>query len=526
MRSKLPGMLVLGVGLAAWSCGSYDDSSDGDDGADGSAGWATGTGGAADGSGGSMTGAGGSATGSGGNGSGGFATGSGGLATGSGGLVTGSGGLVTGSGGLVTGSGGLVTGSGGLVTGSGGLVTGSGGLATGSGGLATGSGGDGSGGLATGSGGDGSGGLVTGSGGDGSGGDGSGGDGTGGDGTGGDPGVIGPCDLYAADNTPCVGAYSTVRVLDGTYSGPLYQVRRGGNPLGSGGETLDIGALPNGFADAASQDAFCGGQTCTVSILYDHSEQGNHLTVAPAGCYTGGDGAAAEPDYESTATGKALTASGNNVYGLYMNAHEGYRNNQATGTAEGNDPQGVYMVADGTHYGVACCWDFGTASRDNCYGPTGMMATLLFGTAWWGRGEGNGPWFMGDFEAGVWAGGSTTGDPGYGSIEACDASDDNCPPNTNNPSLPIPYAFGILETSAGQYALRMGDATSGALHTAYDGAAPAAWILEGGIILGIGGDNSNWSYGTFFEGAITAGRPSLATQEAVLQNVQAAGYGQ
>ena len=30
----------------------------------------------------------------------------------------------------------------------------------------------------------------------------------------------------------------------------------------------------------------------------------------------------------------------------------------------------------------------------------------------------------------------------------------------------------------------------------------------GGIILGIGGDNSNSSYGTFFEGAITAGRPS------------------
>ena len=154
------------------------------------------------------------------------------------------------------------------------------------------------------------------------------------------------------------------------------------------------------------------------------------------------------------------------------------------------------------------------------------MATLLFGTAWWGRGAGNGPWFMGDFESGVWAGGSNSGDPGYGSIEACDASDANCPPNNDNPSLAIPYAFGILETSAGQYALRMGDATSGVLQTAYDGAAPAQWILEGGIILGIGGDNSNWSYGTFYEGAITAGRPSLQTQEAVFQNVQAARYGQ
>ena len=483
-------MLILGIGSAIWSCGSFDDSSDGTDGVAGN-----------------------------GAGIGGSGSGVGGAVDGSGGSATGSGGSTTGSGGLTTGSGCSATGSGGLVTGSGG--DGSGGLATGSGGL-DGSGGDGSGG--DGSGGDGSGG--DGSGGDGSGGDGSGGDGSGGDGSGGDPGIIGPCDLYAADNTPCVGAYSMVRVLDGTYSGPLYQVRRGGNPLGSGGETQDIGALPNGFADAAAQDAFCAGQTCTVSILYDHSEQGNDLTVAPAGCYTGGDGSAAEPDYESSATGKALTASGNNVYGLYMNAHEGYRNNGATGTAEGNEPQGVYMVADGTHYGVACCWDFGTASRDNCYGPTGMMATLLFGTAWWGRGEGNGPWMMGDFESGVWAGGSAPRDPGYGAIEACDADEANCPPNNNNPSLPIPYAFGILETSAGQYALRMGDATSGTLHTAYDGAAPAPWILEGGIILGMGGDNSNWSYGTFFEGAITAGRPSLATQEAVFQNVQAAGYGQ
>jgi hypothetical protein len=72
----------------------------------------------------------------------------------------------------------------------------------------------------------------------------------------------------------------------------------------------------------------------------------------------------------------------------------------------------------------------------------------------------------------------------------------------------------------------MGDATSGDLQTAHDGAAPAQWVLEGGIILGIGGDNSNWSYGTFYEGCITAGRPPLASQEAVYRNVQAAGYGQ
>jgi len=72
---------------------------------------------------------------------------------------------------------------------------------------------------------------------------------------------------------------------------------------------------------------------------------------------------------------------------------------------------------------------------------------------------------------------------------------------------------------------RVGNAQSGSLVTAYDGVLRSTFALQGGIILGIGGDNSNSSYGTFFEGAITAGWPANATDEAVLKNVQAAGYG-
>jgi Alpha-L-arabinofuranosidase B, catalytic len=44
-------------------------------------------------------------------------------------------------------------------------------------------------------------------------------------------------------------------------------------------------------------------------------------------------------------------------------------------------------------------------------------------------------------------------------------------------------------------------------------------------VLDAVGDNSNNSFGTFYEGAITVGRPSDATDLAVMQNVQAAGYG-
>ena len=35
-----------------------------------------------------------------------------------------------------------------------------------------------------------------------------------------------PCDIYAAGNTPCIAAHSTVRALFGAFSGALYQVKR------------------------------------------------------------------------------------------------------------------------------------------------------------------------------------------------------------------------------------------------------------------------------------------------------------
>jgi len=48
---------------------------------------------------------------------------------------------------------------------------------------------------------------------------------------------------------------------------------------------------------------------------------------------------------------------------------------------------------------------------------------------------------------------------------------------------------------------------------------------EGAIILGIGGDNSKGSAGSFFEGAMTSGYPSDATENAVQANIASVGYG-
>jgi hypothetical protein len=48
---------------------------------------------------------------------------------------------------------------------------------------------------------------------------------------------------------------------------------------------------------------------------------------------------------------------------------------------------------------------------------------------------------------------------------------------------------------------------------------------QGAIILGIGGDNSNGAQGNFFEGVMTSGYSSDATDNAVQANIVATGYG-
>jgi non-reducing end alpha-L-arabinofuranosidase len=331
----------------------------------------------------------------------------------------------------------------------------------------------------------------------------------------------GPCDIYAAADTPCVGAYSTIRRLSKTYTGPLYQVRSGSSAqnTGEGGVVHDIEMTTEGFADAAGQDAACGGSICTISLLYDQSGNDNHLSVAKKGSPAGSP-TAAEDDYESIADEQELTLGDHRVYALYMKAHEGYRlpaqgNDVPVGTAA----QGVYMLADGARVGTQCCWEFGNVGVD----PTVFTSTnsLFLGVAYWGHGDGAGPWFMADFGNGIWAGGSMSGDPGWGHI-----SDTPGPANTNNPSLRVPFALGFLKTNSTQYVLRMADAQTANVSTAYQGNLPLALDNQGAIVLGVGADNSNNSFGTFYEGAVLSGFPTDAAELDVLENIRAAGYGE
>ncbi len=150
------------------------------------------------------------------------------------------------------------------------------------------------------------------------------------------------------------------------------------------------------------------------------------------------------------------------------------------------------------------------------------MNTLFFGVAFWGKGAGTGPWMMADFEAGVWSGGSKVGDPGWGAL-----NDAQNRVNPANPSLKVPFAFGILRTqsSPSQWTLRGADLqTATTITTSYQGAMPKPISNIGAVVLGVGGDNSNNSWGTFYEGAIVAGYPTDATELAVFNNIKAVGY--
>jgi len=225
-------------------------------------------------------------------------------------------------------------------------------------------------------------------------------------------------------------------------------------------------------------------------------------------------------DFETLVSDDAeLNVGGHRVYSLFMEQRQGYRlPREGNGVPYGSESQGIYMLADGTHYGSRCCWDFGNATSDATH--FGVSNALFLGVAYWGKGAGTGPWFMADFEAGVWAGGTNVNDPGWGSL------DGEHPPNDDNPSLGVKFALGFLKTDSDNWALRMADVNDAAtVTTAYAGGLPMRIHNEGAIVLGVDTHNANESWGTFFEGAVLAGFPSDETELAVMQNVKAIGYG-
>jgi hypothetical protein len=311
-----------------------------------------------------------------------------------------------------------------------------------------------------------------------------------------------PCDIYAADGGPCVAAHSTVRALYAAYSGSLYQVKR------TDGTTKDIGVLvPGGFASSLDQEAFCGSDVCTISVVYDQSGKGNHLTKAPPG------GAKRTPDNEAKAAALPVTIGGHKVYGVHITPGVGYRNNLAVGTATGDDAETIYMVVDGNYYNGGCCFDYGNAETNSLDNGEGAAEAVYFGNcSIWGKGAGNGPWVMADLENGLWAG--------------------NVSPYEANTPVTFKYVTAMVKgdkAGANHWTIKVGDGQSGRLATPFDGPRPNTRYnpmrKEGAIMLGTAGDNSNAAQGNFFEGVMTTHYSSNAADDAVQADIVAAGYG-
>jgi hypothetical protein len=325
----------------------------------------------------------------------------------------------------------------------------------------------------------------------------------------------GPCDIYAAAGDPCVAAHSTTRALYGSYNGPLYRIVRQ-----SDGKALDIGVVPpsasdpGGYADAAAQDAFCANTTCWIAKIYDQSPKHNDLTQAPRGGFSGP--AMGGQDNVPLARMAPVTVMGHKVYGVFIEPGMGLRDDDPKGTAVDDQAEGQYWVLNGLHFNSGCCFDYGNAETDSRDDDNGTMEATYFGDAMpWFHGSGRGPWIMTDQENNLV--GCVTSDPN----KLCD----------HLPSIAWRFVTGIAKGEPHHWTSMGGDAQQGPLSVMFDGGRVNATYdpmrKQGAILLGNGGDNSNGSQGTFYEGAMTAAGtfPADATDQKVQANIVAARYG-
>ncbi len=329
----------------------------------------------------------------------------------------------------------------------------------------------------------------------------------------------GPCDIYAAAGDPCVAADSTTRALYASYNGPLYQVRRQ-----SDGKTLDIGVVqptasplpdPGGYADAAAQDKFCANTYCWTTTIYDQSPNHNDLTQPPRGGFSGP--ALGGFDNLPIADMAPVTImGGHKVYGVFIEPGMGLRDDHPRGTAMDDQAEGQYWVVNGQHFNSGCCFDYGNAEIDSHDDEAGTMEATYFGNApWWYGGNLPGPWPMTDQE---------------NNLVGC-VNPDGSKRCVKLPNISWRFLTAMAKGEPHHWTSMAGDAQKGALSVLFSGPRVNAMYdpmrKQGAILLGNGGDNSDGSQGTFYEGAMTAAGtfPSDATDRKVQANIVAAGYG-
>eukprot|EP00947_MAST-08B_sp_MAST-8B-sp1_P000150 g150.t1 len=320
---------------------------------------------------------------------------------------------------------------------------------------------------------------------------------------------LGPCDIYAKGNAPCVAAHSMARALYATYDGPLYELAK------SDGSRTDVGTMgTGGVADASQHDAFCGANAtrsrCFVHRIYDQSPRRNHLGIERGAPNLKPPRNVQDNGVNFTDSRSKATVGGHKVYGALFvgdSTHEhgraepfqgqGYSNRTTSGVPQGDAAQSVYALFSGHHYEGGCCMDYGNAENVNASGQAGPM-------------------YDGSMEALYFEFGRVGADLEHG-IYATKVFD------------PVDFRAAFLKGRPGNhYAVRSGDAqTPGSLTTIHAGPRPKGYEVakkQGGIVLGIGGDNSPWGAGLWYEGIMTDGFASDETEAAVMANVVAADF--
>jgi len=328
----------------------------------------------------------------------------------------------------------------------------------------------------------------------------------------------GPCDVYAAAGDACVAAHSTTRALYLSYDGPLYQIVRQ-----SDGKTLDIGVVQpvaspapdsGGYADAAAQDTFCANTVCWITKIYDQSGKHNDLTQAPRGGFSG----PAMGGYNNVPVADMAPITimgGHKVYGAFIEPGMGLRVDDPKGTAVDDQAEGQYWVINGLHFNSGCCFDYGNAEIDSRDDDNGTMETAYYGDApYWYHGNAPGPWIMTDQENNL------VGCVNADGSKACKL-----------PDITWRFVTAMAKGEPHHWTSMGGDAQRGPLQVMFSGPRVNGTYdpmrKQGAILLGNGGDNSNGSQGTFYEGAVTAAGtfPTDATDQQVQANIVAAAYG-
>jgi hypothetical protein len=270
---------------------------------------------------------------------------------------------------------------------------------------------------------------------------------------------------------------------------------------------------PGGYADAAAQDVFCANTYCWITMIYDQSPRHNHLVQAPRGGFSG---PAMGGFNNLPLAGMApVTIMGHKVYGVFIAPGMGLRQNDAKGTAVDDQAEGQYWVINGHHFNSGCCFDYGNAEIDSRDDGNGTMETTYYGNATsWYHGNPPGPWIMTDQE---------------NNLVGCVTNDGtkNCPAL---PNIPWRFVTAIAKGEPHHWTSLGGDAQRGTLSVMFEGPRVDHTYdpmrKQGAILLGNGGDNSNGSAGTFYEGAMTAAGtfPADATDQLVQANVVGAKY--